>query len=298
MNYKIYHRFSITVLIYNLLVILWGAFVRASGSGAGCGSHWPLCNGEVIPRAAQMETFIEFTHRMMSGLTLLLVIGLVIGAYRIYSRGSNVRFAAGMALFFTITEALVGAGLVLFGLTAQNDSVARAVIMAVHLVNTNLLLAFLTLTAFWSGGGKPWDAKQKGSLLFLVGIGLFLVLMVGASGAITALGDTLFPAGSLVEGFTQDFSPAAHFLVRLRVYHPVVAVLTSACLIIGIIINRNRPVEKLTRRLAKSLIWLNVLQLVIGVINVLLLAPISVQLIHLLVNDLLWINLVLLLASL
>ncbi|MFN8454080.1 MAG: COX15/CtaA family protein [Anaerolineae bacterium] len=67
-----------TVLAYNLAVILWGAFVRASGSGAGCGSHWPLCNGEVIPRTPQMETLVEFTHRLTSGLALLLVIGLTI----------------------------------------------------------------------------------------------------------------------------------------------------------------------------------------------------------------------------
>ena len=77
------------VLGFNLLVILWGAFVRATGSGAGCGSHWPLCNGEVLPRAPALATLIEFSHRLTSGVALLLVIGLVVGAWRGFPRATS-----------------------------------------------------------------------------------------------------------------------------------------------------------------------------------------------------------------
>jgi len=48
------------VLAYSILVILWGAYVRISFSGDGCGDHWPLCHGEVIPTAPSVKTLIEF----------------------------------------------------------------------------------------------------------------------------------------------------------------------------------------------------------------------------------------------
>jgi heme A synthase len=137
-------KYAWGVLAYNILVILWGAYVRATGSGAGCGSHWPLCNGEVIPRAEQVETLIEFAHRLTSGLSLLLVVGLLVWAFRSYPKGHLVRLGAGLSMFFIITEALVGAGLVLFEWVAQDVSSGRVISMAVHLVNTFLLLASLT----------------------------------------------------------------------------------------------------------------------------------------------------------
>ncbi len=46
-----FSRYAWGVLLWNVLVALWGAYVRATGSGAGCGSHWPTCNGEILPRA-------------------------------------------------------------------------------------------------------------------------------------------------------------------------------------------------------------------------------------------------------
>ena len=107
-------RFAWGVLAYNLAVILWGAYVRASGSGAGCGSHWPLCNGVVVPYAPRVETLIEFTHRIMSGLAFLLIIALMVSAFRLYIKGNPVRLGAGFSMLFMVSEALFGAGLVLF----------------------------------------------------------------------------------------------------------------------------------------------------------------------------------------
>src|SRR5512139_906295 len=154
--------FAWIVLVYNVLVVLWGAYVRATGSGAGCGSHWPLCQGVVLPRAPQIETIVEFTHRLSSGLVVLLALVLLTWAWRAYPKGHSVRLGAVMAMVFTVTEALVGAGLVLFGLVAQNQSVARAFSVDVHLVNTFLLLASLTLTALWASGGRR--VKLRGQI--------------------------------------------------------------------------------------------------------------------------------------
>ncbi|WP_299024282.1 COX15/CtaA family protein, partial [uncultured Thermanaerothrix sp.] len=232
---KGFSRFAWSVLAYNVLVILWGAYVRATGSGAGCGSHWPLCNGEVLPRSPQVETLIEFAHRVTSGLALLLVIILVGGAIKLYSRRHPIRFAAYASLFFTLTEALIGAGLVLFELVADNTSLERGWAMSLHLLNTLFLLAALTGAAWFSGWaeGQSWRWDRSNWVLFLgawLGMGL-----LGVSGAITALGDTLFPASSLHEGLAQDFSPSAHLFLRLRVFHPGIAVLVGGY-IIGVVL--------------------------------------------------------------
>ncbi len=285
------------VLVYNLAVILWGAYVRATGSGAGCGSHWPLCNGEILPRTDQVETMIEFSHRLTSGLALLLVIGLVIWAFRAYPKGHQVRLGAGLSMFFMITEALVGAGLVLFELVADNSSMARAVVMALHLMNTFLLLGSLTLTAWWASGGRPIRLKGQGRIGWLLAIAFVSMLILGASGGVTALGDTLFPARSLAEGLQQKFSPTAHILIRLRLFHPLIAVSVGIYLILAAAIcNLLRP-ARLTKRLARLLVILYLVQLGAGGLNVLLLAPIWMQLLHLFLSDVIWITLVLLASS-
>lgn len=293
-------RFAIyawAVLAYNLLVILWGAYVRATGSGAGCGSHWPLCNGEVVPRSPQAETLIEFTHRLSSGLAFLLVVGLLVWAFRTFPRGHIVRWAAGLSMLFMIAEALIGAGLVIFQLVAYNDSIARALSIAAHLVNTFLLLTGLTLSARWAAGGEPVRLRRQGVFGWLLGLGFIAMLVLGVSGALTALGDTLFPAGSLAEGLKQDFSPTAHFLIRLRLLHPVIAVSVTLFLILVATLCRLSRPGPASSAFSQALTLLLLLQLGAGVINVALLAPVWMQLVHLFLADLIWVVLVLLAAS-
>ena len=285
------------VLAVNLGVILWGAYVRATGSGAGCGSHWPLCNGEIIPRSEQIETLIEFTHRASSGVAFLLVLGMLIWAWRIYPGGNPVRNGAILSMFFMITEALLGAGLVLFELVAENASAARALAISVHLVNTFLLLACISLTAWWASGGEPLKLRAGDTKIWLLAFGFLSVLILGMSGALTALGDTLFPVSSLEEGIRQDFSSAAHFLIRLRILHPTLAVVVSIYLIfiIGWIISRVK--NNGSKVLGRLTIVIIVLQLLAGLINVILLAPVWIQLFHLFLSDTIWICLVLFAAN-
>ncbi len=283
------------MLAYNLLVVVFGAFVRATGSGAGCGAHWPLCNGVVIPRPERIETYIEFTHRLMSGLVLILAVVLVVWAWRVYAKGSKIRFMAGMTLFFTITEALVGAGLVLFQLVAQNDSLARVYSVMVHLVNTFLLVGTLAVVAWWSSVGEPETLRVRGWLGGLLIAGGVAILALGASGAVTALGDTLFPSGSLAEGMAQDFSPTANFLTRIRIYHPMIAVAVGVFLFAVTLWARRRGAENnRVQTLTAALFALYGMQIFAGILNVALLAPVWMQLVHLLLADLVWVAFVLL----
>lgn len=278
---------------YLIAVILWGAYVRVTGSGAGCGSHWPLCNGEVLPRAASVETLIEFTHRATSGVALLLVVAMVIMAFRLFPRGHVVRVGSIVTLFFILTEAFIGAGLVLFELVAENDSFARAWVMSFHLVNTFLLLAAASLTSWAASGGSLPREFRWGRFPLLLTTSLVGMLLVGASGAIAALGNTLFPSNSLAEALRSDFSVSSHLLIRLRIYHPIIAVVTSLLILATVFVGTRERKGILVSKLGLSVALLCISQVVIGIVNVALLAPAWLQLTHLFISNLLWIAIVL-----
>ncbi len=285
-------RFAWGGLVYTIGVILWGAYVRATKSGAGCGDHWPLCNGVVVPRAPALETVIEFTHRITSGLALVFTVVLIVWTFRVHGRGHPMRTGAALSLFFMLTEALVGAGLVLFKMVADNESIARAYWMGAHLVNTFLLLGAMMLTAHWASGGKALRLRGQGVLNAILGVAHLGVLLVGVSGAIAALGDTLFPAESLSHGIAQDLSPTSHVLLRLRVLHPLMAIVAGFVVVgAGWAAFGLRP-SGTQRRFAVALTTLFVAQIVAGLVNVLLLAPVWLQLVHLLLADAVWLALV------
>jgi heme a synthase len=282
-------RYAWITLAYNIAVILWGAIVRATGSGAGCGSHWPLCNGEMVPRAPSVATVIEFSHRLTSGVALMLVVGLVVWAFRGRPRGHAARKAAVISLLFILSEAAVGAGLVLFEMVADNQSMARAMFMATHLLNTFLLLGALTLTAHFASGGAPFRLRGQGVLGGSIVLGVVGLLLSGVSGAIAALGDTLFPATSLAHALEQDLSPTAHLLIRLRLFHPGIAIAATVLAVyLALRLLKSRLGEE-TVRFAWWTGGLVFVQILAGVVNVMLLAPVWLQVLHLLLADLLWI---------
>ena len=297
---KAFARYAWAVLAYNLGVVLWGAFVRATGSGAGCGNHWPLCNGTATLHSASAATIIEFTHRVTSGLDLALVALLVVWAFRAFPRRHPVRLGATLSALFLITEALLGAALVLLEHVAKNASVSRAYSLSTHLVNTLTLLACLTLTAWWSTErpapkGVTSAPGSRGRAVWMAVVSLASVAVLGVSGAIAALGDTLFPASSLAAGLAQDLDPAAHIFLRLRIFHPLIAAAVGAWLLFYAVSAASRRPDVAAR--AWSLVALLAAQIVAGVVNLLLLAPVWMQIVHLLLADLLWITLVLLSAA-
>lgn len=271
-------------------MVLWGAYVRASGSGAGCGSHWPLCNGEVVPAAPAIQTIIEFTHRMMSGVALATVAALALWSRVRFPHGHRARTMAFASLAFLIVEALLGAGLVLFNYVDNNQSVGRAFYLSLHLVNTLLLLGALVLTAWYSRE----VVRPAGRSSSWVTAALPIAALVSVTGAIAALGDTLFPAASLAQGLRQDFSSAANFLLRLRILHPALAIV-AACYFVAISIFVIRSGQNaMARKMALGVIVLALVQLGAGAVNILLLAPVWMQVTHLLLGDVVWISLVLL----
>jgi heme A synthase len=284
------------VLVYNIGVILWGAYVRATGSGAGCGSHWPLCNGVVLPRAPTAATLIAFSHRLTSGLALVSVVVLLAWTLARVPKPHPARTGAGLSVLFMLTEAAVGAGLVLFELVADNASMARALFVAVHLLNTFVLLACITLTAWWLSGGAPIRLEAASRRAWAIVAICVALLLSSSSGAIAALGDTLYPQGSLSDALQADLSPTSHVLIRLRVFHPMLA--ASTALVLILYAHRlARGTTAVASRLASVVTGLAGLQIAAGILNVLLLAPVWMQMVHLLIADALWVSVVLLGAA-
>ncbi|HEV2485456.1 MAG TPA: COX15/CtaA family protein [Terracidiphilus sp.] len=292
-------RFAWGVLAYFIAVILWGTLVRATGSGAGCGNHWPLCNGTVMQHSASVETLIEFTHRLTSGLSLFSVVVLLVWTYKGTVRGHLARAAAVASVGFTVVEAILGALLVKLGLTAQSQSPLRPAYLALHLTNTLLLLAALTLAAHLLSRRKGY---LRGSIRVVAPFGAIaavaVVMIVGVTGSLAALGDTLFPASSLGQALAQDFSATSGWLVRWRWTHPTVAFLSSIFLIWILVRAAHRSAHWDNRGLSALVLVLLAAQYVLGVMDVFMLAPLWLQVTHLLGADVLWVALVVLTARL
>lgn len=300
---SLFARYSIFALGYNLLVILWGVFLRSSKSGDGCGQHWLTCNGEVLPSAPQLKTVIEYSHRIMSALDGIVVLVLVIWALIIWRKTdtdqswSTFRFAA-LSLVFVITEALVGAGLVLTGNTADNLTAARPFWMAAHLINTLILLVFLTLTARRAYGGEALNFNVKTKYRSAIAVGAAAILVVGITGSIAALSHMIFPSGTIAESMAKDFSPTSNILLRLRLLHPITAILTSVFLVfLTGWLSKESGKNKLVARWSNILAILVLCQLAFGSFTLLTLAPIVMQLGHLLLVDAIWISYVMFSAS-
>jgi heme A synthase len=275
-------RYAWSVLVFNVVVILLGALVRATGSGAGCGRSWPTCEGQVVPEL-DGATAIEFTHRAASGIALILVFVLALLVWRNTDRGHPARTGAVLSALAIVGEALIGAMIVLAEWVADDVSLARAISVPLHLVNTLLLLAALALTIFWLSGGERLDFRRDRMVTRYVIVGGAALILIAASGAVTALADTLFPkAGDAVVAGEENF------LTQLRIVHPVLAVLAS---LMGWVAASRSGWGR-----DRTATWLPVLvglMLVTGLVNVALGVPVWMQLVHLVLADALWVTYVL-----
>jgi heme a synthase len=286
-------RFAWGVVAYNVLVILWGALVRATGSGAGCGNNWPLCNGQVIPLSPRIDTVIEFTHRCMTGGSAFAVLALLVWTFRGTVKWQAARVAAGTAMALLLNEAFLGALLVKLGYVTGNRSLGRVIVLSIHLSNTLLLLAALTLTACLLQTGQMRGAlRLSGARNLWAWLGLGATLVVGVSGSLAALGDTLFPASSLRAAFAQDFAAGSPWLLRLRGVHPASA-MVAAFFVFWLVSQARRAGAA---RIAGIVLSLLGLQFLLGLADVVLLAPLWMQILHLLGADLYWVALVTLAA--
>ncbi len=288
---KNFSLFAWFVLLFNVPVIIWGAWVRVSYSGDGCGAHWPFCNGQAIPDNMARPTIIEFTHRMMTTADMLLVLALVAFAFWVYPKRHLVRRYAVASLVFLLVEALLGAGLVLFRMVVRSQASGRPWYLSAHLTNTMLLMATMTLTAWIASNGYTHFRIRSATpgLLWSTLITGF----VSVSGAIAALGDMLFPTESLAQGVQRDFASGSPLLLRLRLAHPLIA-LIGAAVVIWLALSAMRSSRSAAAK--KTTLWLVALyafQLLWGAANLSLLAPIWMQLSHLFVADVVWIAMVL-----
>jgi heme A synthase len=289
-----FRLFAWGVLCINVAVICWGAYVRSSGSGAGCGDHWPMCEGAAGQGQHQI---IELLHRLTTGATAVLVGWLVVQAFRRFGRGSPVRKAAAAAAVFYVLEALIGAAIVELGLVAYDPSLGHALAMAIHLVNTLLLLASLALVAWFADAPGTVRFRDRGVLGWLLAATIVAVLLLAMTGAVAALADLIYPADSLRAGLHRDFSSGASALLRLRMVHPVLAVVVALLVATTCRIAGDGAGGPHTARLARVLGGVFLLQIGIGLLNLALAAPTLLQILHLIVADATWVSLVVLAAS-
>jgi heme A synthase len=288
--------FAWTVLAYNLPVIVWGAFVRVSFSGDGCGDHWPTCNGQLLPSQMAKPMAIEYTHRIMTGLDIFAVAALCIWAFQAFPKKHVVRRYSLFSLLFLFIEALLGAGLVLFRYVAKDQSAGRGWYLSAHLTNTMLMLGCFTITA-WLAYNDPATIRLRNMSRTMMAA-ILTAMFVSITGAIAALGDMLYPVVSLSEGVRQDFSSASTLLIRLRMLHPFIAVIGAIYIVLAAAQTmRGRDDDSPARMAGARVIFATVFQLALGALNLTLLAPIWMQLIHLIVADVVWIALVVMLCE-
>ena len=268
-------------IVLSILSILAGAFVRATGSGDGCGSTWPTCKGKIIPQLSDPSEIIEFSHRSISGI-LLIVTLIIFTKSRNMSKGSIIRTTVNFLTFFVVFEAAIGAVIVLYEWVGLNSSLPRIVAVPIHLVNTfGLLACYAILYKVLLNNFKNIKQLLDRRFVFVA----FLFLLSGATGSITALADVLFPSASFYEGLMEDFDRTSELLTRLRILHPIVATGLSVALII-----ESRKIQKDYKIDVKFLQLLVIVAVTLGVLNVLSNIVLLLSIFHLAIADLLWIT--------
>ena len=273
-------------LAFFVVVVLEGAVVRATSSGAGCGDHWPLCNGEVLPHHPRVATLIEFTHRSLTGFSTAMFAVLITWTFRATRKGHPARTASVVAGILLLTEAALGAVLVLGHYVEQNASAARVLVQGVHFTNTMLLLAATTAVAVLLRPARKVVAQSRLRLPMIVA--LLATIVTGATGSVAALADTIFPSPSLGAALAADFAADSPLLIRMRWMHPASSALVVLCVVVLALGYSRQGYRVIALGLTTNLIA----QVVIGCLDVLLLAPTTVQVLHLFSADIFWIMLV------
>lgn len=278
-----FQKWAIALYLLGLFVILWGAWVRISHSGDGCGESWPLCHGEVIPQAEKSKTWIEFAHRLSSGLFGILIFGVTLWVWRVVPKKTSLWWAGTAMLVLTITEALLGARLVLAGLVGQESSVQRLLTMCLHLVNSLFLMAAIVAFYEWSRTSfqKSEDYARRYKKYALWFLGGFV--LIASTGAIAALAGTVFPSTDLLEAIKKDFMQSSHFLLKLRIWHPFLATL-----LVGLALVIVRQFSQENRFLNLHLWWVLIGGVSFGYATLLSLSPVWMKLVHLFWAYLIW----------
>ncbi|MCB0370135.1 MAG: COX15/CtaA family protein [Bdellovibrionales bacterium] len=302
-------QIALGLIFYTILVILWGAWVRISHSGDGCGDTWPLCQGQIIPQAAMKKTWVEYSHRFTSGLYGIIVVILYFWIKKRKDIRSSIPKWSFWVLIFMITEALLGAKLVIFRLVNLNDSVWRLIVMSLHQLNSFLLVAFSVrlycaskedsfLALFDNESREIKKVSEVLSIKKLFGspVPLFLILILAMTGAWAALSTTLFPSVSLFKGLMEDFANDSHYLLKIRITHPVLGILFGS--LMALLFYKKSldyeesqsrgPLIKLLQRLSLITSLAITSGVVIGILTLVTLSPLPLKMIHLAIAHILW----------
>ena len=276
----IINKLSLYGLVVSVFSIIAGAIVRATGSGDGCGASWPTCNGEIIPEFDTSSELIEFSHRSVSGVLLIITFIIFVKSFKDEVPTLQKKIIWSLT-FFVLLEALIGAVIVIYEWVGMNSSAPRIIAVPLHLVNTFGLLGAYTLLVHLTRNSKTtlnnfFDRGFK--------IGLFLFLLSGATGSIAALADVIFPSESFITGLAADFDTNSEVLTRLRILHPIVA--SALSLYLYSEANRLQNEYQVITKNIKLLILLGVL---LGISNVISNIILPLSILHLLMADLLWI---------
>lgn len=291
MSINRFAKFSWLVLLYNLATVAWGVYVRAGKYGDGCGSHWPLCDGNSTPLMGPISKIIESSHRLTTSLCGLLAIVMLVWAYRAYPRGHWARKGAVAVMATTVIEGLIGAVLVKYDLVVQNDSALRAGVMALHAVSTFLMLGSIAFTAVASGNMRGLRFKGQGPVGWILGMAALALTMLGVSGSISALGHQLHATPDVLKA---ALNPATNWMVRLQPLHPLIAVSAGLYIVLAAgLLHHLRP-DPAVKTAGRWMMGVYGLQILVGILNIWVKAPISIQMLHLVIADLNWISLVIL----
>lgn len=281
-----FKKLAFGLLLYTLLVILWGAWVRISHSGDGCGDTWPLCHGQLIPEAQRGKTWVEYGHRLMSGIYGLVVIYFWLASRKLFAKGSLAAKATLATLLFTISEALLGAKLVLFQLVTTNDTPYRAFVMALHQTNSFLLTGAVALSL--AAATLTVEVKVSPPVRRYQWLP-WLIVVIGITGAWASLSNSLFPTDNLMEAFRADFSSDSHFLIRLRGLHPFLALLGGGGLALFFWIKTQTSENTLTRKRSLQMCLTLITALVFGILTLVLHAPVWMKIVHLTLAHTVWV---------
>jgi heme a synthase len=287
----------IRVLAWSMLwltvaVVVGGALVRATDSGAGCGETWPICGGQLIPNIGTHHTAIEVSHRLTTGLLGTVLVLLFLLVRRQFPKTHHLRRAVFGAGVLLIIESLLGASLVLFGWVEYDASIARLIVVPVHLINTFLLVASMALVAHFASGGSPFRVDLSSVRNKVAVSSLGIVLIIGATGALNALADTLILSGHLREPVPGELLVSEAVLRQVRTIHPFTAIIGGLALLM-LVRYLTAGADRRVRFLGlavQGVIWL---QFILGLTNIALEVPLEIQLVHLFVADVLWILFVL-----
>lgn len=204
------------------LVLVLGATVTSTGSGEGCGDHWPLCHGKPYP-PLEREAIIEWTHRFVTSVEGFFLFGASIGAWRLRRRIPILRLLAPLTVFTLLLQSGMGAWAVKY---SQSSTV-----LALHFGIS--LTAFATTVLMWRALREDGAAEHRpappAAFQVATWATLILVYLVAYSGAYMRHSDaqlacTTWPLcnGEVAPGFSGAVGVA--FAHRLAALGAVVAI--------------------------------------------------------------------------